>query len=350
MLDNAGAMATTTSETTSDPEMPPDGSPDEHAPVADAVPPRRRRFSVASIALVAMAVGLVVLLFVGWTLWGTSLTAARAQDDLESQFAEAEELAAQPVGGDELEVAGAEVERVSDIPEAERAARAPLPPYPEEGALVARIEIPSIGVNWLVSEGVSLDILRDGPGHFSGTPRPGEEGNAIIAGHRTTYGAPFNRLDELRPGDEIHITYLTGRQFTYDYRETKIVAPSDTSVLQDFGDNRLTLTACHPEYSAAERIVVVAALDDGQTAEPISDAVLERRGGVESLESLDGAAEGDHLPAYLWGAAAIATVVAVVVLAVCWKRLPALLLGVPLCLLVLAVAFENIARRLPTAF
>jgi sortase A len=304
------------------------------------------------ISAVAMLGGLVVLLFVGWTLWGTSLTAARAQDDLESRFAEAEAEAAAPVGTGSAEVGGEEaVEQVSDIPPAERANRAPLPPYPDEGGLVARIEIPSIDVNWLVSEGVSLDILRNGPGHFGGTPRPGEEGNSIIAGHRTTYGAPFNRLDDLGAGDEIVVTYLTGRQFTYTYRETKIVDPSDTSVLQDEGDNRLTLTACHPEYSAAERIVVIAALDEGQQAEPISDAARETRPEAASLESLDGGGDdGDHLPAYLWGAAAVATMAAVGVLAARWRRLPALLVGIPLSLLVLAVAFENVARRLPTAF
>lgn len=313
---------------------------------------RRRGPSVAVVSAVAMLGGLVVLLFVGWTLWGTSITAARAQDDLEARFAEAEQEAAAPVDAGPQSVGGAEVaERVSDIPPEERAARAPLPPYPEEGGLVARIEIPSIGVNWLVSEGVSLDILRNGPGHFSGTPRPGEEGNAIIAGHRTTYGAPFNRLDEIGAGDEIVVTYLTGRRFTYSYRETRIVDPSDTSVLQDEGDNRLTLTACHPEYSAAERIVVIAALEEGQQAEPISDAARQARPDAAGLESLDGGADStDHLPAYLWGVAALATMAAVAVVASRWKRLPTLVVGIPLSLLVLAVAFENVARRLPTAF
>ncbi|MDP1454848.1 class E sortase, partial [Peribacillus frigoritolerans] len=92
-------------------------------------------------------------------------------------------------------------------------------------------------------------------------------GNSAIAGHRTTYGAPFNRIDELVPGDEIAITTPQG-EFTYVVipapGETDqawwIVDPSQVEVLADAGDNRLTLTACHPKYSAKQRIIVAATL------------------------------------------------------------------------------------------
>jgi len=312
--------------------------------------PRPGRDGPPAIPLAIGVLGLIVILFVAWTLWGTSLSADRAQARLEDRFAEAEVAAADDLGTGTESVAGIEAESVSDIPPAERAARAPLPPYPEVGGLVARIEIPAIGSTWMVSEGVSLDVLQDGPGHFEGTARPGEQGNAAIAGHRTTYGAPFNRLDDLGPGDEILITYLTGRQFRYTYRETRIVDPSDVSVLQDTGDDRLTLTACHPEYSAAERIVVIAALDDGQTAEPLSQQARDAEPDVAALQDLDGGSTADRLPAYLWAAAALATVAAVLVLALRWKGWPSLLVGVPLSLLVLVVAFQNIAQRLPTAY
>lgn len=360
MLDNAGMP---TPEPPTAPGAPPpgggavgdaqggaagtDGSAEADRSDASSTPPRRRHGARAA-ALAAMGLGAVVLGFVAWTLWGTGLFAARAQDDLEDRFTAAEEAvdAAEPTG----QVAGVEVERVSDIPPAERAARAPLPPYPENGGLVARIEIPAIGVDWLVSEGVSLDVLRNGPGHFEGTPRPGEEGNAAIAGHRTTYGAPFNRLDELGENDEILVTYLTGRQFRYVYRETRIVDPSDVSVLQDAGDNRLTLTACHPEYSAQERIVVVAALDDGQQAEPLAASARDARIDPEALQSLDGAEDHARTPFYAWALASVATLAAVVLLALRWHRLPALLVGVPTLLAVLAVTFENASRLLPTAY
>ena len=79
--------------------------------------------------------------------------------------------------------------------------------------------IPAIGVDKIVVEGVSLADLKKGPGHYPETPLPGQEGNAAIAGHRTTYGAPFNRLDELEPGDEITVTTVQG-EFTYEVTET----------------------------------------------------------------------------------------------------------------------------------
>src|SRR3546814_9958345 len=96
---------------------------------------------------------------------------------------------------------------------------------------------------------------------------PGPEGNAAIAGHRTTYGAPFNRIDELVPGDEIIVQTIQG-EFRYTMTEQLIVSPSQVDVLDDKGDNRLTLAACHPKYSARERIIVVAQLDPAVEALP----------------------------------------------------------------------------------
>ena len=93
-------------------------------------------------------------------------------------------------------------------------APAPAPPPPPSGEAVAIIRIPKIGVDQAVVEGVSLASLRKGPGHYPSTPLPGEAGNAAIAGHRTTYGAPFNRLDELVAGDEIQVTTVRG-SYTY---------------------------------------------------------------------------------------------------------------------------------------
>ena len=122
---------------------------------------------------------------------------------------------------------------------------------------MARIRIPDIGVDKIVVEGVQVSDLKRGPGHYPDTPLPGQPGNAAIAGHRTTYGAPFNRLDELEPGDEILVTTAQGA-FRYEVQRQLIVSPDQVEVLDDFGDDRLTLTACHPKYSARQRIVVVA--------------------------------------------------------------------------------------------
>ena len=86
--------------------------------------------------------------------------------------------------------------------------------FPEDGDALAQIQIPSIEVDKVVVDGVAVADLRKGPGHYSQTAMPGNAGNASIAGHRTTYGAPFNRIDELQPGDEITVTSIQG-EFTY---------------------------------------------------------------------------------------------------------------------------------------
>jgi sortase A len=128
---------------------------------------------------------------------------------------------------------------------------------PLKGDSIARIEIPSVGVDEYVVEGTDLESLRKGPGHYPETPLPGERGTSAIAGHRTTYGAPFRHIDELDPGDRIIIDMPDGR-FIYRVEESKIVDDQDLSVLEPVGYRRLMLSACHPLYSAAQRIIVYA--------------------------------------------------------------------------------------------
>jgi LPXTG-site transpeptidase (sortase) family protein len=131
---------------------------------------------------------------------------------------------------------------------------------------VGRLEISAIGVNVGVGEGVTAEDLERGPGHYPETPLPGHVGNCAIAGHRTTHGAPFLRLDELKPGDEIVVTTDEG-VFTYKVRETLIEQRTAVEVLGPtfWSDrwaqgsmNTLTLTTPHPKYSSAERMVVGA--------------------------------------------------------------------------------------------
>jgi sortase A len=129
-----------------------------------------------------------------------------------------------------------------------------------EGDPLTRIQIPKIGLDSVVVEGISLSALKAGAGHYPQTPLPGEVGNVGIAGHRTTYGRPFNRMDELRTGDTIILTTPVGR-FTYSVaRDPFIVAPTDLSVLDKTSDGELTLTSCHPKGSARQRIIVRAKL------------------------------------------------------------------------------------------
>jgi sortase A len=128
---------------------------------------------------------------------------------------------------------------------------------PLRGDAIGRIEIPAIGVKDYVVEGTDTDTLRKGPGHYPDTPLPGERGTAAIAGHRTTYGAPFRDLDELNRGQVIRLDLPYGR-YVYRVERTKIVDNSDFSVLRKVRYDRLVLSACHPLYSAAERIIAFA--------------------------------------------------------------------------------------------
>jgi sortase A len=128
---------------------------------------------------------------------------------------------------------------------------------PLKGDAIAQIRIPSIGVDDYVVEGTDIDSLRKGPGHYPETPLPGEPGTTAIAGHRTTYGAPFRHIDEVKRGQPITIDMPDGR-FIYRVQETKVVDDQDLSVLDRVGYQRLVLSACHPLYSAAQRIIVFA--------------------------------------------------------------------------------------------
>jgi sortase A len=131
-------------------------------------------------------------------------------------------------------------------------ARKPLP-----GDSIGRITFPTLEKDFFVVEGTDTGDLRKGPGHYRDTPLPGERGTVAIAGHRTTYGAPFNDIDKLDPGDEITVEMPYGR-FIYEVEKTEIVEPTDLSVKKRVRHNRLILSACHPLYSAAQRIVVFA--------------------------------------------------------------------------------------------
>jgi sortase A len=128
---------------------------------------------------------------------------------------------------------------------------------PLQGDAIARIEIPAIGVSEYVVEGTDTGDLRKGPGHYPDTPLPGDPGTAAIAGHRTTYGAPFRRIDDLTRGQRIVVDMPDGR-FIYRVERTTIVDDQDLSVLDPVGYKRLMLSACHPLYSAAERVIVFA--------------------------------------------------------------------------------------------
>ena len=137
----------------------------------------------------------------------------------------------------------------------------------DDGDPLGRIRMPSIGVSEVFVEGTGTGDLRRGPGHYPATPLPGQRGTVAIAGHRTTYGAPFHDVDDLRRGDRIELAMPYGR-FTYRVERTRIVAPTATEVTDRVGFDRLVLSACHPLYSAAQRIVVFARLERAEARGP----------------------------------------------------------------------------------
>ena len=137
----------------------------------------------------------------------------------------------------------------------------------EGGDPLGRIRIPEIGVSDVFVEGTGTADLRKGPGHYPATPLPGQRGTIGIAGHRTTYGAPFHDVDDLRRGDRIELAMPYGR-FTYRVERTRIVPPTATEVTDRVGYDRLVLSACHPLYSAAQRIIVFARLERAEARGP----------------------------------------------------------------------------------
>ena len=147
------------------------------------------------------------------------------------------------------------------------------------GRALTKIAIPALEVETLVVEGTSPAALRAGAGHYPNTPLPGQVGNVAIAGHRTTYGRPFNRLDELQDGDEIwlvtpvgdHRYVVTDEPASDNCRRTDgaacITDPKDWQVVAPTSGSTLTLTTCHPKGSAAERLIIRAVLVDSHPAD-----------------------------------------------------------------------------------
>jgi len=280
--------------------------------------------ALGGIGRVLITVGVVILLFVAFQLWGTSLEQSRHQDALATSFGRRVLGSTSPVAESD------QPERAEDAVIADLSAIDPstVPPTgpAKEGTALGIIEIPKIGVRKFFVEGVAKADLKKGPGHYPGTPLPGQAGNAAIAGHRTTYGAPFNRIDELAPGDPIYVYTLQGK-FRYEVMAPRpgagiqsgpgwfSVKPTETYVIAPTMDNRLTLTACHPKRSAAQRIVVQARL----AAEPAPAATTTtvaqptpgatrgsdhaREAGLEEAEASLGGDATAKWPALGFGAA-----------------------------------------------
>jgi len=123
-----------------------------------------------------------------------------------------------------------------------------------------KLSIPKIDLEWVSYEGADDQTLKQGPGHIEETPLPGDIGRCTISGHRTTYGSPFSRIDELVYGDLIYLETIGGKIFAYAVKGQDIVNPEDVYVLEGSNERELLLTTCHPKYSASKRLIIVAEL------------------------------------------------------------------------------------------
>ncbi|MEV4470401.1 MULTISPECIES: class E sortase [Nonomuraea] len=192
----------------------------------------------------SITAGLILMLFCAYLLWGTGAYTQRQQLLLQRELA-------------------AEKSRTA-------------PPEPKAGQAFALLRIPRLGrdYRYAIVEGVGADQLKKGPGHYPDSAMPGEVGNFVLSGHRTTYAAPFNEIDELERDDEIIVETREARH-TYRVTSQDVVRPDEVEVLApvpgkpDIRPIRafITLSTCHPEYSAAERLIVYGVLKHSEPRE-----------------------------------------------------------------------------------
>jgi sortase A len=280
-------------------------------------PPHDWRWWVGGVGKTLIATGLLMFGFVAYQLWGTGIETARAQSSLEKEFEEL--LAGTPPITAAPTTAPPDTtnpnttnpdDTVPDDTESDDTVTSTAPPVPTielppitEGDPIARIEIPRIGVGKWVVAGVEKGDLKKGPGHYPDTPLPGQLGNSAIAGHRTTFGQPFFDVDKLEVGDQIVVTTLAGR-FVYRVTGQEIVSPSDYQVIAttDPSVATLTLTSCHPKYTARERIIIYSELDSDASDGLVSKATINYGRPLDEVESgnpdptntvVDPAASGD---------------------------------------------------------
>jgi sortase A len=225
------------------------------APHRLASPPRRR--ALRALAVVLIAAGALALLDVGVTLvWQEPISALYAklqQDRLSGALSKVERAPPTPSERRTLATLAQARARIAYLArELER--------HAAEGSGVGRIRIPSIGVNFVVVKGTSVSDLQSGPGIYPQTGFPGRAPTTAIAGHRTTFLAPFRHIDALRAGDRIALE-MPYAHFAYTVIGSEVVAPTDVrAAVGDVGYDRLVLSACTPLFSAAKRILVFAHL------------------------------------------------------------------------------------------
>lgn len=222
----------------------------------------RGRAAVSVTGELLVTAGVLTLLFVVWQLYWTDFTSGRAQaatvDDLQSQWA----------------VSAPQTPGPAPSPGASPSTPAvTVDETPPQGDAFAIVYVPRFGSGYAVPlvEGTATADLQEGIGHYAGTAMPGQVGNLALAGHRVTYGKPFNLIADLQDGDAVVVATAT-QWFTYRVQSREIVRPTQVSVIAPVPDQPgaqptqawLTMTACHPMHSARQRYVVHALLESVQ--------------------------------------------------------------------------------------
>jgi sortase A len=228
------------------------------APLPRSRPPRseRRRRLLRHLSTILIGAGLLVLADAATTLlWQEPLTALQTSFKQRGLRGDLRHLEAQ--GPTRLEARS--LRGVTDSDRRVAVLARSLARRTAAGDAIGRLKIPRLDADFVMVKGSDPSDLRKGPGTYDDTRLPGQGGTTAIAGHRTTYLAPFRHLDDLQPGDRITVEMPYGT-FTYRVQRTRIVAPDTLSLLRDVGYDRLVLSACHPLFSAAQRIVVVSRL------------------------------------------------------------------------------------------
>jgi sortase A len=208
-----------------------------------------------AVGWILVGIGTLILLYLVYSMFFTNLLNERSQDALldrwELEFGAVDDAlpavpadASDDIVADEVEVGDAYAVMWFERPGADE-----RPVHADRLSIV---------------EGVDLESLKLGPGHYPGTAAPGEPGNFAIAGHRTTYGAPFYHLDQLQAGDEVHVVDRQRRKWVYVVTEHRVVLPSETWVIGpdplETGRAVMSFTTCEPRFSAEKRLIVFAEL------------------------------------------------------------------------------------------
>ncbi len=216
---------------------------------------RRRPLQVVAWTLIWS--GVLIGGYVGWQLFITDIINGRTQVRAAAEFEEA--VAGAEATSEDFLTEDLLGEVPSGIPSTVRLVGEPEPVH---GEPVAFLRIPKLGVSEVVFSGDERPVLNKGPGHMVRTPLPGQPGNAVISGHRTTYGRPFFDLDALEPGDVIEVESAAGVH-RYEVRESVVVPPNGIWVTDDRPGGWLTMITCNPRFSARERLVVFAQMVSG---------------------------------------------------------------------------------------